>query len=224
MKSKIKHILYSDRLVVIGGLMVVPILSFLLLSISPESPLYTSISRMAWVHNLWIAIFLWAIIVMGMIAWLTYRMACTGVLSEKKRKTFIAWQWLSILLVFIGCLLFPAKHSADSICFVNYIHDYLTAIAWTMYVIGLVVYSFSTRKKDAFLGMLGLGLMGFIVFSSLFFLMRVVDPQSYVGASAVSEVYIINNLLIYLVVMYVAQKHMNEKNDLTSSSAPRKWL
>ena len=72
MKSKIKHILYSDRLVVIGGLMVVPILSFLLLSISPESPLYTSISRMAWVHNLWIAIFLWAIIVMGMIAWLTY--------------------------------------------------------------------------------------------------------------------------------------------------------
>ena len=118
----------------------------------------------------------------------------------------------------------PAKQSADSICFVNYIHDYLTAIAWTMYVIGLVVYSFNKRKKDAFLGMLGLGLMGFIVFSSLFFLMRVVDPQSYVGASAVSEVYIINNLLIYLVVMYVAQKHMNEKNDLTSSSAPRKWL
>lgn len=206
MRSKIRKLLYSDGFVIIGGLIVVPLLSFTLISISPESPLYTSISRIAWIHHLWFATFVWAIVVMGVIAWLTYRMAETGILKAKKRRTFLAWQFVSIILVFVGCLLFPAKEGTENIRFVNYIHDYLTAIAWIMYVIGLVAYSFSARKQDKFLGLLGLGVMGYTVFSSLFFLIRVIDPQSYVGASAVSEVFIINNLLIYLVVMYVAQK------------------
>ena len=209
MRNKIKQILYSDGFVIIGGLIVVPLLSFALLSISPESPLYTSISRIAWVHDLWFTTFIWATVVMGVIAWLTYRMAYTGMLDVRKRNVFLTWQFISIILVFVGCLLFPAKEGIESIRFVNYIHDYLTAIAWIMYVVGLVAYSFSARKKDKFLGLLSLGLMGYIIFSSLFFLMRVIDPQSYVGASAVSEVYIINNLLIYLVVMYVAQKHIS---------------
>ncbi len=212
MKNKIKRILYSDGFAVIGGLIVVPLLSFILISISPESPLYTSISRMAWVHNLWFTTFIWAFIVMEMIIWLTYRMAYTGMLDVRKRRIFLAWQFISIILVFVGFLLFPAKEGPENIRFVNYIHDYLTAIAWTMYVVGLVAYSFSMRKKDKFLGLLGLGLMGYIIFSSLFFLIRVIDPQSYVGASAVSEVCIINNLLIYLVVMYVAQKHIENEN------------
>lgn len=153
---------------------------------------------------------------MGTITLLTYRMACTGVLDSKKRKAFMLWQFISIVLVFVGCLMFPAKDGVDNIQFVNYVHDYLTAVAWIMYVIGLVGYSFAARKKNRFLGLLAMGLMGFIVFSSLFFLMRVVDPQSYVGASAVSEVYIINNLLIYLVVMYVAQKHIGDKEYSTN--------
>jgi len=78
-------------------------------------------------------------------------------------------------------------------------------------VVGLIVYSILLRKQDRFLGFLGLGLMSYIVLSSLFFLSCVIDPQSYVGASAVSEVCIINNLLIYLVVIYFAQKNSSEK-------------
>ena len=62
------------------------------------------------------------------------------------------------------------------------------------------------RKHDPFLGFLGLGLMSFVILSSLFFISNVIDPSSYVGASAVSEVYIINSLFIYLVVMYVAER------------------
>jgi hypothetical protein len=53
--------------------------------------------------------------------------------------------------------------------------------------------------------------MVFVVFSSLFFLRQVIDPTTYVGASAVSEVYIINSLLIYLVVMYVLEEKEMEK-------------
>ena len=53
--------------------------------------------------------------------------------------------------------------------------------------------------------------MAFVVWSSLFFLKQVIDPTSYVGASAVSEVYIINSLLIYLVVMYVLEEKVAQK-------------
>lgn len=211
-KNTIKKGLYSDNFVVIVGLIVVPLLSFAFLSMSPESPLYTSISRIAWVHNLWFATFVWAVVVMSAIAWLTYRMAHTGMLETKKRRIFLIWQFISIILVFTGCLLFPAKNGTENIVFVNYIHDYLTAIAWMMYVMGLVSYSFAARKQNKVLGLISLGLMGYIIFSSLFFLIRVIDPQSYVGASAVSEVYIINNLLIYLVVMFMAQKQLCDNN------------
>lgn len=103
--------------------------------------------------------------------------------------------------------MFPAKQDVEMVKLINYLHDYVTAIGWVLYGIGLIVYSILLRRKDKFLGFLGLGIMSFIIFSSIFFIMRVVDPTSYVGASAVSEVYIINSLYIFLVFMYVAQEY-----------------
>ena len=210
MKERIKKAVNSTRFLVIMGLVVVPLLSFILVSISPESPLYTSISRIAWVHGRWFATFLWAVVVMSVILWLTYRMVVTGPLTGRTRHLFLGFQFLHICLVFVGCLMFPAKDGPETVRFVNYLHDYLTAAAWLLYGLGLIIYSFQVRKKDRFLGFLGLGLISFTFLSSIFFLMNVVDPTSYVGASAVSEVYIINSLLIYLVVMYVAQLYTNE--------------
>ena len=207
MKKRIKNILYSTKFIVILGLIIVPFVSFAFITISPESPLYTSISRIAWVHNLWLNTFIWALIIMLSIVWLTYRLVETSPLSSKAKKIIIWWQFLNILLVFIGCLMFPAKQDVEMVKLINYLHDYVTAIGWVLYGIGLIVYSILLRRKDKFLGFLGLGIMSFIIFSSIFFIMRVVDPTSYVGASAVSEVYIINSLYIFLVFMYVAQEY-----------------
>ena len=63
--------------------------------------------------------------------------------------------------------------------------------------------------------------MGFVVLSSVFYLLRVIDPSSYVGASALSEVYIINGLLIYLVVMYVAQDYTNRLQESQPVAHPQ---
>ena len=205
-KDNLKKILYSDRFVIILGLIVVPIFSFILITVSEESPLYTSISRIAWVHGKWFATFVWALIVMGAVTWITYRMVFVGPLSERSKKIFLLCQSVNIALVFIGCIIFPAKDGTELVRLVNYLHDYLTIAAWAMYGIGLLVYSFMLKKHDAFLGFLGVGLMSFVILSSSFFINNVIDPSSYVGASAVSEVYIINSLFIYLVVMYVAEK------------------
>lgn len=205
MAQRIKNILYSDRFVVILGLVIVPIISFIFIGISEESPLYTSISRIAWVHGRWFGTLLWAIAVMGSVWWLTYRVTDKGPLSVREKRIYMICQSVNIFLVFIGCIIFPAKAGTDIVRIVNYIHDYLTIGAWAMYGIGLVAYSWMVRRGDRFLGFLGLGLMTFIIFSSFFFILRVVDPTSYVGASAVSEVYIINALFIYLVVMYVCE-------------------
>ena len=206
MKDKIKELAYSDRFVIIIGLIIVPITSFLLITISEESPLYTSISRIAWVHGKWFSTFIWALIVMCSVIWITYRMVYSGPLCDRQRQIFLFCQTVNIILVFIGCIVFPAKDGTELVKFVNYLHDYLTIAAWALYGIGLLVYSFMLRRHDRFLGFLGIGLMSFIIFSSAFFIFRVVDPESYVGASAVSEVYVINGLFIYLVVMYIAQK------------------
>ncbi len=205
MKERLKRIIYTDRFIIILGFIVVPVISFILVGISEESPLYTSISRIAWVHGYWTATFLWALVVMSSIVWMTYRMVYTGPLSDKSRRLYFLLQLLNIILVFIGCIIFPAKAGTESVNFANYIHDYLTIVAWVLYGIGLLIYSIIIRKKEKFLGFLGIGLMSFIIMSSVFFIRNVVDPQSYVGASAVSEVYIINSLVIYLVVMYIAQ-------------------
>jgi hypothetical protein len=204
MKEKLARILYSDRFVIVLGLVAVPLISFLFIGISEESPLYTSISRIAWVHGEWFSTLIWAMIVMSAVFWLTCRMVAVGPLSDRSKRLYILCQSVNIILVFVGCILFPAKAGVEAIRFVNYIHDYLTIGAWALYGIGLVAYSLVIRRKDPFLGFLGLCLMSFVVLSSIFFIRQVIDPASYVGASAVSEVYIINALFIYLVVMYVS--------------------
>lgn len=206
MNKRIKRLLFSDRFVIILGLIIVPILSFILITLSEESPLYTSISRIAWIHGKWLATFLWALILMCAVIWITYRMVSVGPLNQKAKKQYIIFQTLNIMLVFVGCIVFPAKEGTDFVKLVNYVHDYLTIIAWALYGIGLLLYSFTLRKYDSFLGFVGLGLMSFIIFSSGFFILHVIDPESYVGASAVSEVYIINSLFIYLVVMYILER------------------
>ena len=206
MKDKIRRLLYSDRFIIILGLIIVPLLSFVLITVSEESPLYTSISRIAWVHDKWFATFVWALVLMCSVLWITYRMVDIGPLSIKAKRTFLFAQSVNIILVFVGCILFPAKDGTELVRLVNYLHDYLTIAAWAFYGIGLLVYSFMLKRYDRYLGFLGVGLMSFIIFSSAFFISRVVDPTSYVGASAVSEVYIINSLFIYLVVMYVTER------------------
>lgn len=221
MKDKLKKLLYSDRFVIIIGLIVVPILSFILITISEESPLYTSISRIAWVNGGWLATFVWALVIMFAISWLTYLLVFSGPLSDRTKKAFFVCELVHILLAFIGCIVFPAKVSTDFVNFFNYIHDYLTIAAWALYGIGLLAYSILLKKHDRFLGFLGSCLMSFVIISSLFFIARVVDPTSYVGASAVSEVYIINSFFIYLVVMYMAQK-LKLGNAAESKGAPEK--
>ena len=59
MKKKLKRIIYSDRFVVLLGLVIVPLISFIFIGVSEESPLYTSISRIAWVHGRWLSTFVW---------------------------------------------------------------------------------------------------------------------------------------------------------------------
>lgn len=199
----------KTEFIVLLGLVFVPAISFLFIMISPESPLYTSISRIAWVHGRWLSTFLWATVVMETIVWLTYKLIKIGPMEERSKRIFFIIQLISICLVFVGCLLFPAKPNPETVKFVHYMHDYLTAIAWAMYGIGLIVYSIIIGRKNKFLGFMGCSIMVFVVFSSLFFLRQVIDPTTYVGASAVSEVYIINSLLIYLVVMYVLEEKEN---------------
>lgn len=201
MKERVIRALYSDRFAVLLGLVIVPLISFAFITISEESPLYTSISRIAWVHGRWLSTFVWALIVMGAVLWLTYRMVGKGQLSDRVKRVYLLLQTVNIILVFVGCILFPAKADIETVRLVNYVHDYLTIGAWALYGIGLVVYSLMIRRYDAFHSFLGLCIMAFIILSSVFFIAQVIDPVSYVGASAVSEVYIINALFIYLVVM-----------------------
>lgn len=205
-KNRVKEVAYSDSFVIILGLIVVPLISFILITVSEESPLYTSISRIAWIHGKWFATFLWALTVLLSVVWITYRKVDCSPLSDRTKRTYLICQCVNIALVFIGCILFPAKVSPEFATFFNYVHDYLTIAAWAMYGVGLMAYSIMLRRHDKFLGFLGIGLMSFILLSSTFFISRVIDPESYVGASAVSEVYIINSLFIYLVVMYVAER------------------
>ena len=206
MKDKFKKLLHSDRFVVIVGLIVVPLFSFILITAGDESPLYTSISRIAWVRGEWTMTFVWALVVMCAISWITYLLVYSGPLSAGAKQIFMLYQSINVILVFVGCIIFPAKDGVALVRLVNYLHDYLTVVAWALYGAGLLFYSFVLKRHDRFLGFLGLGLMSFIIFSSAFFISNVIDASSYVGASAVAEVYIINSLFIYLVVMYLLER------------------
>ena len=149
-------------------------------------------------------------------------MVTEGPLCERIKRPFFVFQTVNVILAFVGCIIFPAKDGIELMRLVNYLHDYLTIGAWALYGVGLIVYSILLYKQDGFLGFLGIGLMSFIILSSLFFIIRVIDPSTYVGASAVSEVYVINGIFIYLTVMYVAErlKRGRERTDHIERSSP----
>jgi len=207
MRAKIRSIINSSSFIVILGLVIVPLASFILITLSEESPLYASISRIAWALDLWWATFIWGMIVMISNLFMTYKTFSISPLSDRTKGILTACQFVNIGLVFIGCLAFPAKTGDGETLLINHLHDIVTISAWVLYGIGLIVFSFLLHKKDRFLGLLGMGLMFFTVFSSVFFVRRVIHPDSYVGASAISEVHIINSLFIFLTVMYVAEDY-----------------
>ena len=207
MKHKICKLLNSAEVIIILGLVIIPIISFLFITISPESPSYTSISRIAWIQGRWLSTFIWAAVVMSAVWWITYCMINNGPLSTKSKRILLIYQTINIASVFIGCILFPAKADLQTIGFINYLHDLLTVSAWALYGIGLIAYSILLGRKNEFLGFISGALLTFVIWTSLFFIRQVVDPTSYVGASAVSEVYTINSFLIYLVVIYLMQRY-----------------
>ena len=169
MKNRVEKLLNSDGFVIFIGLVIVPIASFMLITLGDESPLYTSISRLAWVNGYWLSTFVWALIVMSSVGWITYRTVFTGPLSESRKVTFTACQLVNIILVFLGCIVFPAKSGENALRLAHYVHDYLTIAAWAMYGIGLLVYSLMLRKHDRFLSLLGISLMCFIIFCKKYF-------------------------------------------------------
>lgn len=206
MKKKLRLVLESNEFIILLGFIIIPFASFIFITVSEEDPLYTSISRLAWISGHWTATFVWATTVMLAIGWLTYKTIGSAPFDRRIKNAFLIFQLSSIALVFIGCVCFPSKPSREISDFIYRVHDNLTICAWASYGIGLIIYSALLRKKNKMLGFFGIALMCFIVFSSVFFVKTVIDPTSYVGASSISEIYIINEISIYLTVIYLFEK------------------
>ena len=131
---------------VIWILVVVPFLSLFFITVSGESPLYTSISRIAWVGHHRIFMFVWSMVVLFPMVCMTNKVIKHSNLNDKRKKNLYVVAIFNIIISFVAGVLVPAKTGADDLSFLGIMHDLLTAIGWLSFGIVLTIFSISLFK------------------------------------------------------------------------------
>lgn len=207
----------SIRFSTVWVLIIVPLLSIAFITVSGESPLYTSISRIAWVKGHRIFMIIWSLIVLFPMVCLTRKVISESRLSEKRKSLLNTIAIANILLSFTCGVFVPAKNGVDAITIWGAIHDCFTALGWLSFAIVLTIYAFSLRRFSQTQATISISFMGFIWITGLFFIFYVIDPNTYCGTSAITQVYIINMLDMFLLFSDIYQS-ISANNRLTSGS------
>lgn len=201
----------SLRYTSIWVLIVVPLLSMVFITASDESPLYTSLSRLAWVNGHRLFMFVWSLIVLFVMICLTLKVIRFSGLDEKRKRSLSALAIVNITISFVSGVFIPAKSGADVLNIWEYLHDRFTAIGWLSFGVALTVFSFSLRKVNKQQATIAISFMVFIWMTGAFAIFYVIDPETYCGSSAVAQVYIINMLNIFLLMNDVIQSLSKEE-------------
>lgn len=191
---------------VIWILVIVPFLSLLFITVSGESPLYTSISRIAWVGHHRIFMIIWSLVVLFPMVCMTNNVIKNSKLNNKRKSALYLIAIVNIIISFVAGVLVPAKSSANDINFWGILHDLLTAIGWLAYGVVLTIFSFSLFKVDKLHATISICFMFFLWCTGLFFIFYVIDENTYCGTSAVTQMYIINMLNIFLLINDIFQR------------------
>lgn len=179
-------------------MIVVPLLSIAFITVSEESPLYASISRIAWVdgHNAFMLV--WSLIVLLPMVCLTQKVISASGLEEKRKRFLKIFALANVLLAFVSGVFVPAKNGVDAITVWGAMHDCFTGLGWLSFAIVLTVFSCSLLHCDKTQGTIASSFMAFIWITGLFFIFHVIDPNTYCGTSAITQVYIINMIDLFL--------------------------
>ena len=195
---------------VVWILVVVPFLSLLFITVSGESPLYTSISRIAWVFEHRAFMFIWSLVVLFPMVCMTNKVIKNSNLDNKSKKSLYLIAIINIIISFVAGVLFPAKSGPDDLTLWGILHDLLTAIGWLAYGIVLTIFSIKLFKVDKLQATISSCFMFFLWWTGLFFIFYVVDENTYCGTSAVTQMYIINMLNIFLLINDIFQYKKEE--------------
>ena len=186
-------------------LVVVPLLSLLFISVSGESPLYTSISRIAWVAGHRWFMLVWSLVVLFPMVCLARKVIRTSALRPRWKKALTFAAIANILVSFVGGVFVPAKSGALDISFFGVLHDLMTAIGWLSFGVVLTAYSICLFSADRKQAILALSFMIFVWMTGVFFIFYVIDPGTYCGSSTITQVYIINMLDLFLLMNDIYQ-------------------
>lgn len=186
-------------------LLVVPLLSVLFITASGESPLYTSLSRLAWVSGHWWFMLVWSTIVLFALVCMTVKVVRASGLGQKQVRVLSITAVCNILLAFVSGVFLPAKSSAEILTVWAFLHDNFTALGWLSFGITLTIFAVLLRRVDKTQATIALAFMAFVWITGVFAIFYVIDPQTYCGSSSVSQVYIINMFNIFLLLNDVYQ-------------------
>ena len=203
--SRIQRKFESIYFSAVWVLIIVPILSLAFILVADESPLYTSISRIGWVHNHRLFMLLWSITVLAPMVSLTSKVVSQSPLTEGRKRALYAVAVCNILVSFVAGVLVPAKSGAGEVSFFGVVHDLLTSVGWLSFGVVLTVFALSLFRFDRLEATVATSFMAFIWITGIFFIFYVVDESSYCGASAVTQVYIINMLDLFLLTVDLYQ-------------------
>lgn len=194
-------------------LVVVPILSILFITASGESPLYTSISRLGWVLDRRVFMIVWSLTVLAPMLFMTNKVITGSPLADRAKRSLHLIAVINIIVSFVAGVIVPAKSGAGEVSFFGVMHDLLTSVGWLSYGVVLTAFAFCLFRKDRLEATVATCFMAFVWVTGTFFIKYVVDETSYCGASAVTQVYIINMFNIFLLIIDIYQSLLKKISD-----------
>ncbi len=207
----LKKISNTLKVLALFTFVLAPLASWWSVLSSEDTAVYASLSRMMWFsgNNWFILIAMGILFIPEMIA---YFLAHD--ISGLRRNEIIHCRAMSVaacVILFVGAFLLEPGNGITKNTFVNVMHGLLSFIGLLLLLVSYAFYSIYLRRIDRGAADLLLLLLIFSLITGAFAAFNVYDDRSYVGASAVTELYYMTTMsIVGYFTYYLAYKRARE--------------
>jgi len=175
----------------------IPIFNALMSITSDESPVYTSFSRIAWVHDMFYIMIIVILVNAAILMYSIYHILQTGQYSKKAKIFVYSLFGFAILVAVIGSCI-PAYYLPDDAYYTSLrtAHAVLVGLGLCLLFIALAFIAYTSFYRNKNQGIIEMLMCITMLIVAAYSILVVNDKDSYCTTSAVSQILILSMLII----------------------------
>ncbi len=201
--TEIKKQRLQEIILLVVSFVIVPIISMIVITSGSDRAIYTSISRLAWVDNLFPLILFWGLINMGNFIYALVLTVKAGGYTMPWKKFFIIFAAVGALLMTVGVSI-PAYYDPSNARLValRTAHTVISTTGFSLFYVLMVIMAITILKRNKRQGWLSIAIVAFMIAGGAFAIVEANDAASYCTTSAVSQIFFFGLYNTYMAIQY----------------------